>query len=534
MPSAELFSIIWKILGGLALFLFSISMLSNTLKKIASFRLKNILKTATNSPVSGAFTGAIVTFFVQSSSITVLLLLGLVNSGVMNLRQAVFVILGSEIGTTITAQIVSFKVKMFFFPLIVIGFGLRFLSKKERLKNTGDIIFSFGMIFLAMALMADGSKPLKDFPLFLDVITKFGVYPILGILIGALFTAITNSSSATTSLIIAMSMEGVIDLRAGIALMIGANIGTCFLELFASVGTSIATRRTGMAQFMMNMFGAALFYPFLVPFSNLVTMTAAELPRHLANAHTIFNVTVSLVLMPFVGLIIYVLKKIIPGEDVKIAEETDKLDEKLLKVPALALSEAEEEVNRMASIAQDMLLLAKSAFFENDDSASRTVRDNEEVIDKLDEKIGNYLNRVKTIGLSKKDRLKKRALTHSITDIERVADLAENLVEYAGQKEIPFSEGAREDLRIFFDKATETYSCAVQALKANDKSLANDAVKMEDEVDELEIKLRKDHMERIEKGLAKAELDGLFSAVLRDLERIGDHSDNIAGHVISM
>ncbi len=300
----EIFLIAAHIVGGLALFMFSIGQLSTTLKKIASVRLKNLLQRVTANPLKGALTGTLSTFLVQSSSITVLLLLGFVNAGTMNLRQAIFALLGSGVGTTITAQIVAFKVKMVFYPLMALGFALETLCSKENVKNSGEILFSLAMIFLAMKIMTDGSRPLKEFPFFLELVVRLGSYPLLGIAIGALFTAITSSSSATTSLVIAMSMEGIIGLPAGIALIIGANIGTCVLELIAAIGTNLAARRTAMAQFMINVIGAILFYPFLKPFANIISLSTTEIPRLIANAHTFFNVTVSLVLMPLVGLLI--------------------------------------------------------------------------------------------------------------------------------------------------------------------------------------------------------------------------------------
>lgn len=403
----EIFSITTQILGGLALFLFSINRLSSTLKKIAGVRLRQILQKATDNRLLGAASGTLVTFFVQSSSITVLLLLGMVNAGVMNLRQAVYVILGSEIGTTITAQIVAFKVKMLFYPLLAAGFLTLSLAPKEKYRNFGEIIFSLGMIFLAMKLMTDGSRPLKDFPLVIEAFSSFGAFPFLGIIIGALFTSVTSSSSATTSLIIAMGMEGVVDLPSGIALMIGANIGTCTLELIASIGTNVTARRAGMAQFLVNLIGALIFYPFINGFAELVSRTAHELPRHLANAHTLFNLSVSLMFMPFVGLLIIILEKIVSGRERSEAENFGILDERFLKVPSLALSEVEEEVNRMAEITKEMLKSARAAFFLHDKDAIKSVREDEMRIDTIHEKVGNYLNQISTIMLSEEDRRKK-------------------------------------------------------------------------------------------------------------------------------
>jgi phosphate:Na+ symporter len=527
----ELFLIAAQILGGLALFMFSIGQLSTTLKKIASVRLKTLLQKATANPVKGALTGTLATFIVQSSSITVLLLLGFVNAGTMNLRQAIFVLLGSGVGTTITAQIVAFKIKMAFYPLMALGFALKTLCSKENVKNSGEILFSLSMIFLAMKIMADGSRPLKEFPLFLELVIRLGIYPLLGIAIGALFTAVTSSSSATTSLVIAMSMEGVIGLPAGIALIIGANIGTCVLELIAAIGTNLATRRTAMAQFMINVIGAMLFYPFLKHFADLISLTTTEIPRLIANAHTFFNVTVSLVLMPLVGLLIWLLNKLVPGSDESQATSYGILDEKFLQTPSVALYEAEEEVNRMAAIAEDMLRYARRAFFDNDREAMKTLADNERIVDAIHGKLGNYLARISTLMLSAKDADKKRVLSHAITDIERVADLAENIGEYAGQKNVVFSDSAKKELENVFDNAARVYSMAAKALRRKRRALALDVGQMEQDFDEMEIMYRKKYLVRQGNETSSPVINALYPNVLQDLERISDHANNIAEYV---
>ncbi|MDY0350083.1 MAG: Na/Pi cotransporter family protein [Desulfobulbaceae bacterium] len=520
--------------GGLALFLFSISMLSNTLKKIAGHRLKSLLEKAVGNPVKGALTGAAVTFLVQSSSITVLLLLGLVNAGIMNLRQAVYVILGSEIGTTITAQIVAFKVKVLFYPLLMTGFALRGLCSRESLRNAGEILFFLGLIFLSMYIMTEGSRPLRDYPAVLDLLARFGVFPLYGILIGAALTAITSSSSATTSLVIAMSMENIIDLKAGIALIIGANIGTCVLELIAAAGANTAARRTGMAQFMINVFGALLFFPFLDHFARIINLTASELPRLIANAHTVFNLTVSLVFLPFVGLIIAVLQRMIPGRKEVEPSPFGALEEKFLQVPALALYEAEEEVNRMASIAGEMLKQARKAFFDRDDDAAENVRDAENTVDAIHDRVGAYLNKISTVRLNEKDRAQKRALLHAITDIERVADLAENIAEYAREENVTFSAPARRELAVLFDRAVQVYIMAVTSLARKRKSLITDIGRMEQEIDELEVEYRKTFIRRLEEEKARPVVDALYPNVLKDIERIGDHANNIGEYVMKM
>jgi phosphate:Na+ symporter len=523
--------IIANVGGGLVLFLFSITMLSTTLKKITGSRLKSMLEKATGNPVKGALTGSAVTFLVQSSSITVLLLLGLVNAGIMNLRQAVYVILGTGVGTTITAQIVAFQVKMIFYPLLITGFALKSLCSRESVKNSGEILFFLGLIFLSMKIMTDGARPLKDYPFVLDLLARFGVYPLFGILIGAVLTAMTSSSSATTSLIIAMSMENIIDLKSGIALVIGANIGTCVLELVATAGTSTAARRTGMAQFMINVFGAVLFFPFLDSFARLITLTAADLPRLVANAHTVFNITVSLILLPFVGLIIAVLQKIVPGREEPEPSPLGALEEKFLRVPALALYEAEEEVNRMAALAGEMLKQAKKAFFANDEDAAGLVRENEKTVDAIHDRVGSYLNKISTVVLNEKNRARKRALLHAITDIERVADLAENISEYARQENVTFSPTARRELAVVFDHAAAAYTMAATSLAKKRKTMIIDISRMEQEIDDLELSYREMFIRRLEEDRFRPVVDALYPNVLKDIERIGDHANNIGEYV---
>jgi phosphate:Na+ symporter len=530
----ELSIILAKIFAGLALLLFSISQLSNTLKKMAGSRLKNFLQNTTNNPVKGMSIGAAATFLVQSSSVTVLLLLGLVNAGIMNLKQAIFVMLGSEIGTTITAQIVAFKVTFAFYPLILFGFALKTIVQKENYKNSGEIVFCIGLIFLSMAIMSDGSKPLKEYPLLLESIRVLGIYPIWGIFLGALLTAITSSSSATTSMVIAMSMEGVIDLPSGIALIIGANIGTCVLELIATAGTNAAAKRTGMAQFIINLLGAVIFYPFLRPFAELVATTAHDLPRNLANAHTIFNLTVSLLLMPFVGLLVLLLEKIIPSDDRGESDQVIILDEKFLAVPALALYEAETEVNRMASLTEEMLQNAQKALLYKDADSYKIVQDNEKAVDNLNEKVNNYLNKISVLTLSRHDRNKKRALAHAITDIERIADLAENLAGYSVQKEVVFSDKAILELERIFINAFLTYSAAAKSLRKKQKSLAKDVSFLEREADELERDLRTKYLTWQEDDTVRLRKDALYPRILNELERICAHAGNIAESVLKM
>ncbi len=530
----DILFILLQLGGGLVLFLLSIGMLSNTLKKVASVRLKSILQKATGNPVKGALTGAAVTFTVQSSSVTVLLLLGLVNAGILNLRQAIYIILGSEIGTTITAQIIAFQVKMVFYPLMMAGFAMSVLSSKEKVKNSGEILLYMGMIFLAMKIMSDGSAPLREYPLVLAMLADFGVYPLLGILIGAILTAITSSSSATTSLVIAMSMEGIIPLNSGIAFILGANIGTCVLELIATIGTNTATRRTGMAQVIINVFGVLLFYPFLEQFAELITLTASDTPRLIANAHTVFNITVSLILMPFVNVLMSVLSMLVPGKEEPPEFSHGLLEEKFLNVPSLALYEAEQEVIRMSAIVAEVLKQAQRAFFKKDKDALKLVHEHEKNVDTIHNKVGSYLNKISIVVLTENDRAKKRALAHAVTDLERIADLAEIIAGYGSQEKVFFSDTAKRDLAVFFDNAVQVYATAASSLKSKGKIVAVDIHKRKHLVDELKSEYWSKYLFEVESDRHRPVADLFYPAVLKDIRRISDHANNITEHVLKM
>lgn len=511
--------------------MFSISRLSDTMKRGTGPGLKRLLEYATEGPIRGMTAGALVTFLVQSSSVTVLLLLGLVNAGAMRLNQAVYVVLGSEIGTTITAQIVACKVTVLFFPLIFLGFVMKSVFPgRECLRDGGEVLFSLGLVFLSMQIMSEGARPLRDLPYFSDLITRLGDVPLYGIIIGAIFTAITSSSSATTSLVIAMSSEGAIDLMTGITLVVGANIGTCVLELIAVAGSRVNAKRTGLAQFLINLIGALLIYPVLIPFADFVAHSATEVPRQIANGHLIFNLAVSCLLLPFTAVFIKLLKALIPGEDPPAVEISQGLDLRLLNIPAMALAKAEEEIFAMIHKTEEMLTLARRGFFTLDREAIEAVREDEKMIDVMNGRLTDYLNRISTLRLSNRERQRKRALMHSLTDIERIADLAENLVDYASRKQVFFTEQARAELEAVFDHVATVFHDAVLLVKAKRKIVHESEASLAEKWEILYLEKRGQYYRQVTESEGEPEADRMYPAVLRDLERIGGHALNIVEH----
>ncbi|MFW9927320.1 MAG: Na/Pi cotransporter family protein, partial [Candidatus Thorarchaeota archaeon] len=514
----EELTIAFNIIGGLALFMYGVTLLRETLGKISGKRVVRILERVSNNPVKGMGAGTAATFMTQSSSITVLTLIGFVNAGMMTFRQSVNVMLGSEIGTTLTAQLVSFDVGVAFWPLVAIGFFMKMFTKNERIQLIGTVVFSLGLLFLAMDFMKEGARPLTtEYPFFRNLINDYGAIPIIGILIGALIAGITQSSSATTSLVIAMGAAGAIDLGPGIALVMGANIGTCFLELFAGIGATTPAKRTAIAQTIINVVGVVIFLPVLAPFTYMVTLTDTSLARQLANAHTIFNVMVSLIFIPLVGILVKFCERLIPDKEGEVIGK-HFFDDEMLHLPQAALMESERETLRTAEKTIDMILLSKKGLLTRDLEDARKVLRLEDEVDESCRSTEDFIDKIREEELNHEDAIWRIKLLAILTDIERVGDLASNIAEFVVDKlrnGIFFSEEAVKELGEMFDLVEETYSTAIKSLKTRNKKLARVAEKLEDEVDIMERKLKARHVERMRTGICDPQADAVFVETLR-------------------
>ena len=528
---------LFMIIGGLALFMYGVTLLRETLGKISGKRVVRILEKVSDDPIRGMGAGTAATFMTQSSSITVLTLIGFVNAGMMTFRQSVNIMLGSEIGTTVTAQLVSFNVGTIFWPLVAIGFFIRMFSKRESLQLVGTVIFSLGLLFLSMDFMKEGAAFLTspEYPFFADLINNFGAIPIFGILIGALIAGITQSSSATTSLVIAMGAAGAIGLAPAIALVMGANIGTCFLELAAGIGATTPAKRTAVAQAVINVVGVAIFLPFLGPFSSLIQFTSTDLPHQIANAHTIFNVIVSFLFVPFVGLLVKFCEILIPDREGEVIGK-HFFDEEMLHIPQVALMEAEREVLNTAEKTIQMIILSKNALLTNNLDDAKNVTRLEDEVDESCRDTEEFIDKIREEELKKDQAIWRVKLLAILTDIERVGDLASNIAEFVTQKMenggTEFSPEGENALTEMFDLVTETYSTSIKSLRTRNKDMAKVAEKMEDDVDVLERRLKADHVVRVKAGTCHPQADQVFIETLRNLERISDHADNIAYDVI--
>lgn len=515
--------------GGLALFLYGLSLLSSSMQRAAGSRVKNLLKRFTSSPIKGVFVGFATTGIVQSSSITTVTVVSLINSGIMTLRQSVGVIFGAEIGTTVTAQMIAFPVGKFGLPIIAVGTLLYFLEKRNN-GYVGQILFGFGLLFLGMETMKSGVAPLRESEFFLGMLVKFGAIPVLGVLASALFTAVIQSSSASTAIIIAMSQEGVISLNSAIPLIMGANMGTCITALLASYGATKSAKRAAFIHFMFNSLGVLLFLPFISFFTGLVSMTSVDLPRQIANAHTIFNVTNTLVFLPLIPIFLYVSKKIVPGEEIAVDGGVKYLDNNFLRVPSIALDSVEKEVNRMAKISFEMVKNSRKILLDNELSLIKKLYRNEEVVDNLLQAIGIYSIKLSQQEMSKKEASRLSALMHNITDIERVADHAVNLVALAKEKskeKVKFSGKAREEINIMFENSRLIYQTAITVVRTKNRKLVKKVMKFEDVIDANEKEFEHKHIARLKRNVCNPAAGIIFTDILHNLERIGDHSVNL-------
>jgi phosphate:Na+ symporter len=524
-----------QVLGGLAVFLLGIDLLSAGMEQLAGKQIQTWLERMTDRPLKAATFGFVATAVLQSSSLLMVTMIGLINAHLFTLEQAVGVMMGQEIGTTLTGQMVAFDIGPYLFGFLILGYVIRELRREKRWQAVGTALLGVGIVFLSLETMKAGIKPLLDQAWVQSWLAAMGQTPILGILAGTLVTAVIHSSAATTSLTVALGISHAITLRGAIALILGANIGTCVTGLTAALRSSRSSQRASMAQILINLFGVALFLPFITPFAAVLAKTSNNLGRQVANAHSIFNILVSLVLFPFIPVIVRICKALIPVEE-EAPTLTQYLDDNLLQVPAIALMQATKEVVRVGKLTSDMLNWSQTALLRCDEANIRRVlRCEAEQIDPLCRSIEEYIDHLTRGPLNERERKLCFQLKHVITDVERVADMTENMAQ-AGQERaresVPFSPQADAELLQFHTLVAQTWTLAVKAVEADDEAMARAVKESEEQIDLMERQLRDSHRQRLEEGICAPKADILFVETLRNLERIGDHADNLSVSVL--
>lgn len=527
-----------SLLGGLGLFLYGMNLMAEGLQKSAGDKLKKIVEKLTSNTVMGVLVGTVVTAIIQSSSAATVMVVGFVNAGIMSLSQAIGVIMGANIGTTVTAQLVSFKLEAIAPVALGIGIILYLFSKKEKTKELATILLGFGILFTGMEFMKDAVKPLAEYEGFRRALIYFGEHQFLGIIAGFAITGIIQSSSASMGMLIALASQGLIPLSSALPILYGDNIGTCVTSLLSSIGASRNAKRAATMHLTFNVIGTLIFVLILnYPISALVKwLDPTDAARQIANAHTIFNVVNVLILLPFAKYIVKIVLKIMPitEEESEVTAATKYLDERIIQTPSIALGNTVKEVSRMGQKANKALEYSMNSLINKSmTDVEKTVK-YEEHVNLLQKEILNYLLKLSKSPLNDEERNKVDLLFNTVNDIERVSDHAENISELsrlAIEKDLQFSDTALEEMNNIYSKAKENFNIALKGLENYDKSIISKVYEIEDEVDALDKLYRKKHIERLNNGKCTIDSGVLFLDLLTNLERISDHSCNIVNNI---
>lgn len=521
--------------GGLGIFLFGIKSMGDGLQKSAGNRLRDILDKYTTNPFLGVLAGIIVTVLIQSSSGTTVITVGLVSAGFMTLRQAIGVIMGANIGTTVTAFIIGFDVGSYSLPIIAIGAVLLFFFKKERMQHLGQIFFGFGMLFYGLVLMGDGMRPLRSSEYFIDLTRSMSDNPFLGVIVGTVFTVLVQSSSATIGILQELYAGGSIDLGAALPVLFGDNIGTTITAILASIGASVAARRTAAAHVIFNLIGTAIFMIVLPVFTRYILwitdVLAIESKMQIAFAHGTFNVVNTLIQFWFIGTIAWIVTKLVPGEDSIVDTKAQHLDPIFIQQsPSIAVEQAKYEVIRMGDFAKLGLDEARNYLATGDKKHAEKSAHIEEALNSLNSKITDYLVKLAAVDLTEQESQEHKTLMHAINDIERIGDHVENIIElidYKTATRITLSSDAQKELTEMYDLTRATLEKSLQTLSSGDMNEARQVIEMEAKVDMLERQFRKNHVVRLNSGACDGQAGMFFVDMLSNLERIGDHAMNI-------
>ncbi|MGX5572340.1 Na/Pi cotransporter family protein [Bacillus toyonensis] len=531
---------IFQFIGGLGIFLFGIKYMGDGLQQAAGDRLRDILDRFTTNPLMGVLAGMLVTVLIQSSSGTTALTVGLVSAGFMTLRQAIGVIMGANIGTTVTAFIIGIKIGEYALPVMAVGAILLFFFKNKKVHSVGQVVFGFGMLFFGLELMSAGMKPLRSLEAFQDLMISMSDNPILGIIVGTVFTLIVQSSSATIGILQELFGQGAIDLQAALPVLFGDNIGTTITAVLAAIGTSIAARRAALVHVIFNIIGTIIFTIILIPFTNLIQYFQTSLNLNpemtIAFAHGTFNVTNTIIQFPFIAVLAWIVTKIIRGEDASINFKPQHLNPIFIEQsPAIALTEAQKEIIRMAEFSLDGLKEANQFLNTQDKKHANMATQLEGAINNLDKKITEYLVLLSEKPLSSADSEKHSVLAGVVGDIERVGDHVENLVELVDfqiSNRVSLSDNALTELNEMLELTISTLQDAINALTNFDTELAQTVIAKERKIDQMERVLRKRHVIRLNERSCSGDTSIIFVDMVSNLERIGDHAVNIADGVL--
>lgn len=528
-----IFFIVISFLGGIAILLYGIRLAGEGLQKAAGGRLRSILTSLTRNRYTGIGVGAVITAILQSSSATTVMLVGFVSSGLMRLNQTIGVILGADIGTTATVQLLAFRIYDVAILFVAIGIGIMFLAKRAVIRDIGQGILGFALIFFSIKIMADSITPLKDSEYLRIILLSIGESPLSGILISALITALVQSSAAVIGMALALSLQNLMTLNVAIPIILGANIGTCAAAIITSIGANVEARQVAAAHILFKVLGVSLLYPFIGIFKDLIEYTASDIPRQIANAHTLFNVVIAIMFLPFADPFANLIRKIIPEREGEERFAPKYLDPHVLSTPSLALGQATREALRMSDIVQWMLKESINVFKTNDRDLLYKIEQRDDEIDLLDREIKLYLTRIAQSTLTPSESKKEFELIAFTGNMENIGDIIDkNLMELAKKKittGVSFSEEGLKEILEFHHRVLENFDISVSAFASRNKDLAQKILRHKVRLGELERDLRQAHINRLHRGLRESiDTSAIHLDLLSNLKRINSHITNIS------
>lgn len=525
------------VVSGLSLLIYGIQMMSTALQKAAGNRLKEFVEFITKNRFIALISGMIITIILHSSSATSVMVVGFVNSGLMTLKQAVGVIMGANIGTTVTGQLLSFNLARYAPIALAVGLVLKITGKTTRRKDFAEILIGIGILFIGMGLLKDSVNPLKGYPKFEEYLIQWGSNPFLGISLGVIITVLMQSSAATIALLIALGSEGILPLDAAIYILYGDNIGTCTTALFSSIGSSRNARRIAFIHLLFNIIGTLIFVLVLgKPMVKLVTrINPTDVARQVANSHSLFNIINVILLFPAAGLLVKISELVIRDKDEK--EESPLLDPRFLATPTIALQNTIAESVAMAKLAKRSLESAILSYKNRDKSHIDESNQLEEQINRYQHLIMAYLQELSEAALSQGDRRVVDALFNTVSDIERIGDHAENIAQLSNDYidgNVEFDPEATKEMRAIIDHVLHTLTIIINAMRLDDVELAKEVMELENQMDEMEKVSQQNHIDRMHTKEATIQSGVIFLDLLSNLERVLDHANNIAQSIIEL
>ena len=533
--------IAFHFLGGLGLFLYSIKTMGDGLQQAAGDRLRFYIDKYTSNPFFGILVGIGMTALIQSSSGVTVITVGLVSAGLLTLRQAIGIVMGANIGTTVTSFIIGFKLGDYALPMLFLGAVCLFFTKNRTINNIGRIVFGVGGIFFALNLMSGAMEPLKDLQVFKDYMVELSKNPILGVLVGTGLTLLIQASSATIGILQNLYASHLIDLQGALPVLFGDNIGTTITAIIASLGANIAAKRVAAAHVAFNVIGTVICIIFLVPFTGLIQWFESFLnlapEMTIAFAHGTFNITNTIIQFPFIGALAFMVTKLIPGEDEVVKYEPLYLDEQLIKqAPSIALGNAKKELLHLGNYAAKAFDLSYDYIINSNEKVAEKGHKTEEAINTIDEKLTRYLISLSGEALSQKESEVLTNILDSSRDLERIGDHAEaliNLNDYLQRKNVQFSEAALEELAEIYLKTSDFVKDALESVENNDLEKAQALIERHEDINNMERVLRKTHIKRLNNGECSTQAGVNFIDIISHYTRVSDHAMNLAEKVLA-